>query len=206
MKVFCVGFQKTGTTSVGRALRAFGYRVRGNVGFNVVGKKFHIHGDVNRAKLLRMVSPLLDRYDAFEDNPWCFLYPELDEMYPKSKFILVLRDEQQWIQSVIRHFGSTQSPMNEFIYGKGRASSLNREHYLTTYRAHNEAVIEYFRSRPDNLLVMRLEELRWEPLCHFLDENVPNRPFPHANKTLDREKVGFRKIVNNIKRQIRSRF
>ncbi len=32
MKIFCIGFQKTGTTSLGRALELLGYRVCGPIG------------------------------------------------------------------------------------------------------------------------------------------------------------------------------
>ncbi len=201
-KVFCLGFQKTGTTSVGRALRHLGFRVRGNAGFNAPGKKFRIDGEVTREKLIDMVSPLLTRFDAFEDNPWCFLYPELDKLYPGSKFILVERKRDEWLKSMVRHFGDRQSPMNAFIYGSGKSPVAHPEHCLQVYRTHNEGVRDYFEGRPDDLLVMSLTDLAWEPLCAFLGKPVPSKPFPHANSAADRKAAG-RSLVKTAVRGVR---
>jgi len=68
-KVFCIGFHKTGTTSLNVALNTLGYRVTGPNGVN----------DPDIAKnVLRMADDLVKRYDAFQDNPWPIIYKELD--------------------------------------------------------------------------------------------------------------------------------
>jgi hypothetical protein len=53
---------------------------------------------------------------------------------------------------------------------------------------HNSDVIDYFRGRPKDLLVIDItREGNWEPICSFLDEPVPASAFPHANRAVDRE-------------------
>ena len=78
-KVFCIGFHKTGTTSLELALKKLGYRVTGSFGTKDpdIAEKVH-----------EMAYAMVPEYDAFEDNPWPILYRELDERFPGSKFIL----------------------------------------------------------------------------------------------------------------------
>ena len=52
---------------------------------------------------------------------------------------------------------------------------------------HNAEVVEYFKDRPDDLLVMDItKEDPWPRLCAFLGEPVPSVPFPHSNSAADR--------------------
>ena len=84
VKVFCIGFQKTGTVSAGRALAALGYRV--------CDARYDLIEPVRNGDL-DAVRAVADQYDAVRDNPWPLLFRELDRMYPKAKFILTLRDD-----------------------------------------------------------------------------------------------------------------
>lgn len=60
-KIFGLGFQKTGTKSLGAALDILGYRVCGPVGAK----------DPDIAKNVRpLIHSLVPLYDAFQDNPW----------------------------------------------------------------------------------------------------------------------------------------
>ena len=51
--------------------------------------------------------------------------------------------------------------------------------WLDQYRRHNAAVKALVP--PSQLLVYRVGE-GWDRLCHFLDSEVPDCPFPHENK------------------------
>lgn len=102
-KVFCIGFQKTGTSSMGIALEILGYNVCGHV--NVLG----ITDPNQREKIIESVLSKTSDYNAFEDNPWCFLYKKLDKLYPGSKFILTTRDSNKWIVSMQKYFGNYDS-------------------------------------------------------------------------------------------------
>jgi len=51
-------------------------------------------------------------------------------------------------------------------------------------RRHNAEVIEYFRHRPQDLLVMDMSQgAGWYPLCGFLRTSIPATPYPHEFAT-----------------------
>lgn len=171
-KVFCIGFHKTGTSSLGSALKILGYSVTGPNGVRDPNISSNVYA---------MAYELVERYDAFQDNPWPLLYRDLDKRYPGSKFILTLRQPEQWIRSQVRHFGTRETPMRRWIYGKGSPEG-NEAIYLERFEAHNTEVLSYFRDRPNDLLVMDVTSFDgWPQLCSFLDVAIPPVPFPHAN-------------------------
>jgi sulfotransferase family protein len=179
-KVFGIGFHKTGTKSLGEALRTLGYRVTGPNGTGDPKISQNVYAIVDR---------LAPRYDAFQDNPWPVVFKYADEKYPGSKFILTLRPEDEWLQSVVRHFGTDRTPMREWIYGYG-APRGNEGVYVERYQRHNREVLEYFQKRPNDLLVLNLTRGEgWPELCRFLDLTEPQCPFPHANDAQARERM-----------------
>jgi len=181
-KVFCIGFHKTGTTSLAVALQKLGYRVTGPNG---------VYDPAIARNAWPMALSLVERYDAFRDNPWPVLYKGLDERFPGSRFILTERDPESWIRSQVRHFGRKTSPMRQWIYGAGCPEG-NEQRYRHRYEQHIREVKEYFSDRPADLLVMDLSAGDgWDELCRFLGVAVPDRPFPRANEAADRES-GFR--------------
>jgi hypothetical protein len=172
-KVFGIGFHKTATSSLAAALDRLGYTVCGHVG-------------VSRPDIAEVVEKLalsqIDQYDAFQDNPWPLLFRELDNHCPGSKFILTTRPTEEWIRSVVRHFGGTSTPMREWIYGVGDPQG-NEEIYVERYERHNREVKQYFSGRPDDFLELCITEGEgWKMLCPFLNCEVPSELFPHTNK------------------------
>jgi hypothetical protein len=179
-KIFCIGFHKTGTTSLAVALQTLGYRVTGPNGVK----------DPDIAKnVYHMAHALVERYDAFQDNPWPIIYKELDLRYPNSKFILTLRSSESWIQSQVRHFGYEETPMRKWIYGVGCPKG-HEDIYVRRFESHNTEVLDHFRGRRDLLVMDLAKGDGWDKLCPFLDVDVPDIPFPHANRAADREKAG----------------
>ena len=172
-KIFCIGFQKTGTTSMGSALAFLGYRVAG---------AFGMKDPVIAQDVLTKACHIVPNYDAFEDNPWPIIFRDLDKLFPNSKFILTVREPSSWIESAVRHFGSKETPMRKWIYGVGSPLG-NEEVYLGRYSEHNSDVLNWFAQRPGDLLVMNLSlGDKWEKLCPFLGREVLSQPFPHLNK------------------------
>lgn len=158
---------------MGRALDALGYRVCGAVGLT----EPDVADNIRRIAFGKVAD-----FDAFQDNPWPILFRELDEKWPGSRFILTIRNEDNWLRSVLRHFGSQAHPMQQWIYGVGYPKG-NEEIFLERYRSHNAEVVEYFRDRPGDLLVIDIESGDlWQPICEFLSLDVPQNAFPHANK------------------------
>ena len=193
-KIFCIGFQKSGTTSLGAAFSALGYRVCGVTHELLPSLKL---------KDYSLLQEIVDQYDVCKDNPWPVLYRQLDQLYPGSKFILTIRDESSWIKSVVNHFAKTPSAMVEFIYGVPFPVG-NETLFLKTYHQHNVDVQAYFQDRPNDLLVIDLEKgNNWEKICTFLDIPVPSIPFPHVNKGAY---TPIGKITKYIWKRIRARW
>jgi hypothetical protein len=173
-KLFGVGFHKTGTSSLGRALEQLGYRVGGPFG-------------VRDPAIAETAWPEAERrlmtVDAVQDNPWPLLYRELDEAHPGSRFVLTVRPTDEWWASVVGHFGGRSTPMREWIYGEGNGDPVGHEAlYRERYERHNAEVTARFADRPEVLLVLRLTEGEgWPELCGFLGRPVPDVPFPRVN-------------------------
>lgn len=179
-KIFCIGFHKTGTSSLGRALEILGYRVCGEVGVREP-RIAEIALDLARAKL--------SHFDAFQDNPWPILFRELDAECPGSRFILTSREPDAWLASITRHFGARETPMRTFIYGVGHPSG-NGALYLERYATHNREVRAYFAERAADFLELRFEAGDgWEKLCGFLGCKAPDTPFPHLNQERSADEV-----------------
>ncbi len=176
-KVFGVGLHKTGTKSLAQALRILGYRVTGPNGTR----------DPRIAdNALDLALQMAPDFDAFQDNPWAVLFREMDQAFPRSKFVLTRRPAERWISSVVRHFGDQTTPMREWVYGRGCPLG-NEDLYVARYRRHNEDVIAYFADRGEDLLVMDFEAGDgWDALCAFLRRPVPDVAFPHVNRATDR--------------------
>lgn len=178
-KVFVVGLNKTGTTSLGDALWTLGYKRLGWK--DILSRKlFHDWYSGN----LRHLIGLSRTYDAFEDLPWSFMYEEMAEMYPDAKFILSVRSsEEKWWRSIYVHVNRNGWIGHELLYGSQFASNDTKEDFLSVYRNHNEAVREYFSDQPGRLLELRIDDgLRWEELCQFLGKiEVPMQSFPKSN-------------------------
>lgn len=192
-KVIGVGFHKTGTTSLMRALQQLGYEVTGPNG---------TENPRIAEEIIDMAYRLLQQYDAVVDHPWPVLYKEVDDWYPSSKFILTIRPTEDWIRSVVNYFGYQSSPMREWIYGVGRPKG-NEEVYIARYKRHNREVLDYFKDRPEDLLVFNLSGGDgWKELCSFLDVPIVPGPFPHSNPAPEsRVKRVIARIQRNIKRK-----
>lgn len=172
-KVICIGWHKTGTSTMGEALIQLGYEV---LGARLDTTDYLFDNDIE--SVIEIARP----FDALSDVPWAALFKELDNAFPGSKFILTVRDEQKWLHSAKKHFGSTNFPLHKWLYGKGKLEG-NEELYISRYRKHNCEVREYFKDRPDDLLIMNFEKGDgWEKLCPFLGHEIPEKQFPHANK------------------------
>lgn len=183
--VFCVGFQKTGTTSLKKALKILGFDVAPFV---------RLDREVIFSSLESVVDDLTTRYDAFQDNPWPLMFKYLDAKHPSSKFILTTREADKWTASIVKHFSSRESPTREWIYGSGSPLG-NEARYLKIYNDHNQEVRKYFANRPNDLLDIDItvQTDNWAPICDFLSLQVPACDFPHANDSITRDERKYNK-------------
>jgi len=194
-KIIGVGYQKTGTSSLREALKILGYEVKDTTPRALIPI---LNGNWN--KVLRMIRD----YDALEDTPWYKIYKELDGLLPGSKFILTTRDSESWYRSVNRHIGDLRAAHHEWIYGRGKGLPKDdKENTISVYENHNSEVLDYFRDRPGDLLLLDFTKGdKWEKLCEFLGKEVPDVPFPHANLSsgkLKRSKFLRKQFKNRLK-------
>lgn len=176
-KVFCVGWSKTGTTSLTEALRILGL--------------FSWHSApwvIDSMGCDNDFSSIAD-YTSVSDLPVCALFRELDQAFPGSKFILTSRPAENWIESSTfamkdYNIGSkdileSEVRMTRWIYG---TDQFDRQLFLQRYIQHNQQVLEYFKDRSDFLVIDIAEANQWQKLCDFLDLPLPDSPFPYLNK------------------------
>jgi len=175
-KVFGIGFHRTGTKTLGACLKS--------LGFKHISCRSHLVKDVI-ADDLDKIWPIVDKYDSFDDWPWILIYKALDERYPGSKFILTVRkDSATWLKSIQAHCerrGHTKT--HNLIYGTP-LTRKTQDNYKVRYEAHNQEVLDYFKYRPADLLVVCWEHGDgWAEICRFLGKPIPNKPLPYRHKT-----------------------
>ena len=199
-KIFCIGRNKTGTTSIKTAFQKLGFKV----------------GDQARAEMLMSDWSKRDfgriiRYartaDAFQDVPFslAYTYQALDAAFPKSKFILTVRDSaDQWYESVVRFHtkivGKNRLPTSEdlksfhyrergwlwkqqqAVYQADESSLYDPDKYKAHYESHNDQVVDYFFQRKNDLLVLNVSEAdAYKNLCEFLEKPWDGTKMPHEN-------------------------
>ena len=166
-KVVCIGFNKTGTTSCGKALEMLGYR---NLSFDpYVWREVYKKGDIK--KVLKIAS----KYDSFDDLPWLKedMIPLLDQTFMGSKFIYLERDEESWMKSIY----------NWNFKEKGYYPE-DMEKLLSEFRNHKNFVETFFKEREKDLLKIDVTSPNaFTQLATFLEKKAPQSQMPHENKT-----------------------
>jgi hypothetical protein len=184
-KVFGIGLSGTGTSSLNNALHLLGIKT--------------VHDPTDLETITRLANgliadlPLLEKYDGITDIQTVPFYPQFDEEYPGSKFILTSRNVEQWLPSVAaKIIGGGEVRLRQL-----KEDNLTKRHYIRAavygviqynesvfrhkLRIHHAAVLDYFKDR-DNLLVMDITAGQgWDVLCPFLGKEIPNVSFPFKN-------------------------
>lgn len=198
-KVFVIGFQKTGTTSMELALEQLGYKV-----VSGVPKLMDFTKDEERKSF---VMALMENNDAVQDMPWPLFYKELYEWFPEAKFILTIRNTESWIKSVVKYFASIRIPLHKKIYQVPCAEGYE-ERYIEVYEKHNRAVMEYFKDSSNFLVMESGKNFDYDTLCTFLNiPDVPDGAFPHqrnnAKRSLPNYKLyrDLRSLYWNVKKK-----
>lgn len=178
-KVFGIGWAKTGTTTLGTCFKVLGYDHQSQKLDLVEGLKTN-----DLSKILEIAHVKT----TFEDWPWLLLYKEFDKKFPNSKFILTIRSSQNWVksyQNMLKNQSEASSELNrirQVLYGLN-FPEVTESQLIERYERHNREVIDYFKGREADLLILNWEQnASWDKLCFFLDKPIPNEPFPHANK------------------------
>lgn len=139
-KIFCIGFNKTGTSSMHQLFLELGLR--------------SYHGYYSH---FPVTDPLYAQFQCFSDGDQ-HPFELLDSTYPDSRFIVTTRRLDDWLVSRIRHIeerrrlGAT-GPMR-MEYDANPEAALHR--WAQCRRAYHQRVMSYFARRPDDLLVINI--------------------------------------------------
>ncbi|WP_081210006.1 sulfotransferase [Salegentibacter sediminis] len=206
-KVFGIGANKTGTTSLKTAMADLGFII----GSQKKAENFLY--DWGKRDFHRIIKYC---YSAqfFQDIPFSlpYTYIILDHKFPGSKFILTIRnDSEEWYESLIKYHSIKWGSKEKISDMKKLKASLNRtqrwawealeiacnvaeddpynkEHLIHYYENHNRNVKEYFRYRPADLLILNPSESdAMTKLSIFLELDSLGKTFPKVNVTKDLE-------------------
>ncbi len=180
-KVFCIGYAKTGTKSLAKALDILGYRTvrmfkiedliehdRNSFRHKIESlRKENWHSYIEEIKK--------HKYDAYVDFPMGYdnLYKALDAEFPDAHFILTIRDPN-----------SLAASYENFYTGSYFQTTTEEElkQKMREYSRRNTEILDYFKDRPNKILVLNIiEGDSWEPLCAFLNTPIPTKKFPKKN-------------------------
>lgn len=211
-KVFCIGRNKTGTTSIKAEFIRQGFRVGNQRTAEMLAHYYHMGN----------FFPIIEycgSADIFQDVPfsWPETYMHMDLAFPDAKFILTVRDSpEQWANSVInfakKRFGGrlpTLEDLKEYDYvypgwsynnrlwktgsrgmsieekeGKMREEMYDPMTLMRRYIEYNHEARRYFKDRPEKLLVLNVGKPQdYKRFCTFFDLPLAFEAFPWENKT-----------------------
>ena len=202
-KVFCIGANKTGTTSLEEVFKSLGMRV----GDQSIAELFmHDWANQDFRKIIRYCRSA----DAFQDMPFSYpgTYEAVDKAYPNSKFILTVRiNSGEWYESLVRFhtklIGKGRIPTADDLrqfpycykgylwdaqrlrYGAKESTLYDREVYIQAYEDHNRKVREYFTGRPGDLLELSISDAdAMERIVKFLGYPYTGQKMPHRNSSV----------------------
>lgn len=202
-KIFCIGLNKTGTTTIERVLLDFDYKMGDQAQGELLLKSWF-------QRDFKSIIRFCKKAQAFQDIPFSLpiTYIFLDQYYKNSKFILTVRDNpEQWYNSITKFHSKlwshdlnppTTEDLKQATYRyKGWAyevitslfntpenSPYEKNTLQACYENHNYTVMEYFRSRPEKLLVINVSRNEdYVKLCRFLGRVPQGDDFPWENKT-----------------------
>jgi hypothetical protein len=176
-KIFCLGAFRTGTVSLGQALRILGYKVCGN--------HPKLREGWERFKDTRDMAPyeqLLKKFDVLVQQPVATRFHELFAHYPNAKYILTTRNVTDWLFSrAVLHMHTW------FDLGLYHDNAFSPNNARKWFENHNRCVCEQaeIHVRPENFMEMDITAGDgWDKLCGFLGCDVPHRTdFPRANSS-----------------------
>lgn len=202
-KVFCIGRNKTGTTSIAKIFNEIGLDVAPQEHFELLIKDWYKN---DYSKILTSV-----KYKgiSFQDIPFSLpnTFKILDNEFPNSKFILTIRDSPEvWYKSLTsfhaKLFGNGNIPnkedlkkaeyiytgwmweVNRMVYNTPENDIYNEQILKQHYIDYNTSVIEYFKDKPGKLIVINLKQKNvLTTICDFLEVENSIKEIPWENKT-----------------------
>jgi hypothetical protein len=175
-KLFIIGLPRTGTTSISVSLLDYD--------FSVAHTAFTKHA--------------FELADVISDAPCFSDYRQLDGLFPRSKFVYLQRDIDQWLPSIrmllTKMADNIQPKTGSFnpvlkrsfyqIFGAlDAADAYSDDHLSQCYSEHQAQVLAYFEGRDDLLKLDINDANSLSILLDFIGiENQVSRGLPHLNR------------------------
>jgi len=204
LDILGAGFGRTGTMSLKLALDELGRGPTYHM-VEVFEHPEHIPLWVSAQSGETPWDTIFEGYRAAVDWPAAGYWKPLLARYPDAKVILTTRAPERWYTSVSNtiypssrrgaepddvppHVKAQREMASALVWdGVFEGRFHEREFALEVFERWNAEVQATVPS--EQLLVFEVKE-GWEPLCAFLDEPVPDAPFPRSNSTAE-----FRRMV-----------
>ncbi len=182
-KVFAIGFNKTATTSIHNVFREMGLASLHKIKWR----------DTRRTGVFLP-------YNCFSDGP-----PDdftiLDRRFPRSKFILNIRDLDEWIDSRLEHIRLETEKGIVFENPEWSRTDSAVKHWVRARNRYHLEVLDYFRDRPEDLLVLNYirEPEPGRKIARFLGVNRDIEK-PYVRSTRETRKAGILREEARIRR------
>jgi hypothetical protein len=115
------------------------------------------------SRIVEILRPVFEKFDAFSDVPIPAIYKELDRVYPNSKFIAIYRNPFDWVRSVKAHVN--KRPLHPFERAQYWQYLLEQPKYihdvslnrlLEMYMRHHSELLSYFNGRSQDFILVDL--------------------------------------------------
>ncbi|KAI0801581.1 P-loop containing nucleoside triphosphate hydrolase protein [Xylaria sp. FL0064] len=212
VQVICAGYARTGTSTMALAVEQLlnGPFLHG--GTQVLNREdaycknwvqvYEAKARGDKPETLRLLREVTAGFVGVADMPPLDFIPELMELYPEAKVVLVERDPDRWFESLMVVSRASNKPWLPYLVWavpgwrwfpslmKHYAESAKRIMQIEPkgeVKRGTKLIINWNNMvkemvPPEKLLVMQLKD-GWAPLCKFLDVPVPDGPLPRANDT-----------------------
>ena len=170
-KIFFLGPPKSGSKTYAYAMKELGF------------KALHNH------RLISAAMNSLD-WDFFRDSEFEFFsdgllinWPSLMKTFPDSKYIVSYRSPYDIAYSRFNH--ALEAKRNSIPFPESWGDFQKMVQISEKFYS---AIFNLCLSSETKILVTSPTD-GWEPLCEFLERDIPNKPFPHCHKKENLSKI-----------------
>lgn len=193
-KVFAIGFNKTGTTSLTAILKRYGLSTNHHGGWHFWTWKNEYHN--------------FNKYDAYTDGQQKD-FRELEKKFPGSKYILNTRSLQSWLSSRWCHVETNKRTKRSKWTDNSKKALISWAYSRDNYHAD---VLEYFKDRPNDFMVLDLQTMSSTEIFGGLNrilkgiakKTLPiDSTIPKSNPTNNNLKSSSKKCVEEALNEIK---
>ena len=188
VKVIQIGFNKTGTSSLGAFFKRNGYRIIGS------WKAKHIHDNLNNGKkAFKDLS--FDLAQDLEDHSLGIYiwkeYMKIYDQYPDAKYILTTRSCEKWVNSRLNHRNGRYARIDMRQKNIKKVEDLIYSWKKEFYSFHGE-VLNFFEKK-SNFYINDLDNINSSSLIEYIGEGYTfkKKKFPRVNSAKSNDPPSF---------------